>query len=286
MQIGIRLHDSAKAPIEERLKNVRAQGFTCAHIALSKLFDEKKYSTESALTPGYAMYLKNLFAYNHLDVAVLGCYLNLANPNPEKLQEIQKKYEANIRFASLLGAGVVGTETGAPNEAYRYEPACRSKEALDSFIRGLEPVVAYAEQMGVIVAIEPVAKHIVYDEKRAREVLKSIASPNLRIILDAVNLLDINNYREQETIVKRAIEELHEEVAVVHIKDYVIENDQLISVGAGKGNMNYDALLDFIAKEKPFIHATLENTTPDTAVASKKFIEKKFINCWREQNRI
>ena len=278
MQIGIRLHDSAKAPLEERLKTVKAQGFSCAHIALSKLFDDKKYSATTALTPGYAMYLKKLFEVNGLDIAVLGCYLNLANPNPEKLKEIQHKYEANIRFASVLGAGVVGTETGAPNEEYKYEPACRSKEALESFIRGLEPVVAYAESAGVTVAIEPVAKHIVYDEKRAREVLKAIASPNLRIILDAVNLLDMDNYLNQKDVVKRAIDELHEEIAVVHIKDFIVENESLVSIGAGNGRMDYDELLTFIAKEKPFIHATLENTTPESAEKSREFIEEKYRN--------
>ena len=48
MRIGIRLHDSAKAPLEERLKTVHNQGFTCAHIALSKLFDDPKYSSISS----------------------------------------------------------------------------------------------------------------------------------------------------------------------------------------------------------------------------------------------
>lgn len=276
MQIGIRLHDSKKAPLEERLKNVKAQGFQCAHIALSKLFEDKKYSDISALTPGYAMYLKKCFEENELDIAVLGCYLNPANPNPEKLKEIQKKYEAHIRFASVLGAGVVGTETGAPNEDYKFEPACRSREALDAFIRGLEPVVEYAESAGVILAIEPVAKHIVYDEKRAREVLNAIASPNLRIILDAVNLLDYDNYKNQKEVVQRAIDELHEEIAVIHIKDYVIKDKNIISVGAGQGYMDYDALLSFIAKEKPYIHATLENTTPETAVSSRELIENRY----------
>ena len=173
---------------------------------------------------------------------------------------------------------MVGTETGAPNEEYRFEPACRSKEALESFIRGLEPVVAYAESAGVTVAIEPVAKHIVYDEKRAREVLKAIASPNLRIILDAVNLLDMDNYLNQKDVVKRAIDELHEEIAVVHIKDFIVENESLVSVGAGNGRMDYDELLTFIAKEKPFIHATLENTTPESAEKSREFIEEKYRN--------
>ena len=34
--------------------------------------------------------------------------------------------------------------------------------------------------------------------------------------------------------------------------------------------------MKFIAREKPFIHATLENTTPDTAEDSRKLIEEQF----------
>ena len=62
--------------------------------------------------------------------------------------------------------------------------------------------------------------------------MKAIASPNLRIILDAVNLLDMDNYLNQKDVVKRAIDELHEEIAVVHIKDFIVENESLVSVGA------------------------------------------------------
>ena len=42
--------------------------------------------------------------------------------------------------------------------------------------------------------------------------------------------------------------------------------------------MDYDELLTFIAKEKPFIHATLENTTPESAEKSREFIEEKYRN--------
>ena len=47
--------------------------------------------------------------------------------------------------------------------------------------------------MGVIMAIEPVYKHIVCNPIRARKVLVTIASPNLQIFFDPVNLLDISN---------------------------------------------------------------------------------------------
>lgn len=273
MQLGIRLHDITKGTLSERLAIAKQQGFVCGHLALSKVIGEYS-AADSALTPGYAMYLKKLFAQYNIDVAVLGCYLNLANPDKKKLKEIQERYKAHIRFASLLGCGVVGTETGAPNETYTYEEACHSGEALELFIENVTPIIRYAEQMGVIFAIEPVFKHIVYNPVRARKVLDAINSPNLQIILDPVNLLDINNYTAQREIVKEAIALLGKEVAVVHIKDYQVMNGKLKSVAAGNGEMDYSDLMQFMKREKPYIHATLENTVPENAVAARKHIQK------------
>ncbi|MBQ8411605.1 MAG: sugar phosphate isomerase/epimerase, partial [Ruminiclostridium sp.] len=203
MQLGIRVHDGEKLPLEKLLPILKSRGFKCGHIALSKSIKEYSVSP-SALTPGLAMYLRRLFSANSLDIAVLGCYLNLANPDENELSAITEKYKAHIRFASHLGCGVVGTETGAPNREYKYEPACHSDEALEIFINNLRPVVKYAEQMGVIFAIEPVWKHIVYSPERARIVLDEINSPNLQIIFDPVNLLCYDNYNEREDIFERA----------------------------------------------------------------------------------
>ena len=278
MQLGIRLHDIKKAPLEERLQIAREQGFKCGHLALSKVISE--YSTaDAALTPGYACYLKRIFAESQLDVAVLGCYLNLANPNEESLKKIQKRYMTHIRFASLLGAGVVGTETGAVNEAYKYEERNHSDEALQIFIKNLRPVVEYAEKMGVIFAIEPVFKHIVCNPKRARQVLDEINSPNLQIIFDPVNLLDISNYQDRERIIHEAIDLLGQDIAMVHIKDFRVENGKLDSVAAGTGEMDYSEIIRFIKSEKPYVHVTLENTVPENAVEARKYIQGLWDEC-------
>lgn len=278
MQLGIRLHDIKKAPLEERLQIAREQGFKCGHLALSKVISE--YSTaDTALTPGYACYLKRIFAESQLDVAVLGCYLNLANPNEESLKKIQRRYMAHIRFASLLGAGVVGTETGAVNEAYKYEERNHSDEALQIFIKNVKPVIEYAEKMGVIFAIEPVFKHIVCNPKRARQVLDEITSPNLQIIFDPVNLLDISNYQDREQIIHEAVDLLGQDIAMVHIKDFRIEDGKMVSVAAGTGEMDYSEIIRFIKKEKPYVHVTLENTVPENAVESRKYIQGLWDEC-------
>jgi sugar phosphate isomerase/epimerase len=273
MQLGIRLHDTVDLQLEERLANVNKQGFKCGHLALKKVITE--YSVENtALTPGLAMHLKKLFAKNDIDIAVLGCYLNLATPDEEELKRTTETYLANIRFASMLGCGVVGTETGAPNTEYKSVPECRSEEALQTFITNLKPIVAYAEKMGVIVAIEPVLSHIVYSPARARQVLDTINSPNLQIILDPVNLLGMENYENRDAVIAEAIELLGKDTAVVHIKDFVVEGNNLRSLAAGTGIMNYENLLRFMKKDKPYIHATLEDTIPENAVAARKYIQE------------
>ncbi len=281
MQLGIRLHDINTSLVEEyktmekRAEKAREEGFTCVHLAYSKVIKGWTFD-DCALTEGLAQYTKRVFQKNDLDVAVLGCYLNLAHPDPEKLREIQSRYFGTIRVASLLGASVVGTETGAPNTEYKMDSNTHSKEALETFIKGLAPVVECAEQYGVSMAIEPVWKHIVCTPERARTVLDAIGSRNLRIIFDPVNILYPGNLREREELFDRAINLLGDDIAVVHLKDYVVQGDDLKSIAAGTGEMDYKQILSFMKARKPYIQTTLENTTNENAVQSREMLEELY----------
>ena len=275
MRLGIRAHDVKYAPIDELIPNIHNQGFKCMHIALKKSIKEFKPTIET-MTPGLAMHIKELCADNKVDVAVLGCYLNLCNPDPEQLAQIMEQYKAHIRFASILGCGVVGTETGAVNTEYKFEPANHSEEALQIFIKNVTPIVEYAEKMGVIFAIEPVYKHVVYNLERARKVLDAINSPNLQIIFDPVNVLSLDNIKDQDAIIQQAFDLLGNDIAVVHAKDFVVEGDEIKSIAAGTGGLNYRLLLKLIKEHKPYIHVTLENTVPENAIATGAFMEKTY----------
>ena len=275
MRLGIRAHDTKYAPLEELIPNIHNLGFKCMHIALSKSIKEFKPDI-CTMTPGLAMYMKELCIENKVDIAVLGCYLNLCNPDPEQHKQIVEKYKAHIRFASVLGCGVVGTETGAVNVEYKYEPANHTEEALNLFIENLKPIVKYAEQFGVIVAIEPVWKHIVCTIERARKVLDAIDSPNLQIIFDPVNVLYTGNIDRQDEIIEQAFDLLRDEIAVVHCKDFVVEGDELKSIAAGTGGLNYPLLLKKIKQYKPYVHCTLENTVPENAIATRDIMENLY----------
>ena len=281
MQIGIRLHDvntgldANGRTLEARARKAHEEGFSCVHLALQKVISGMAFD-ECTMTEGLAAYVRRVFAKNDLDIAVLGCYFNLANPDPLQLEAIKSKYYAHLRVTPLMGAAMVGTETGAPNVEYKLDANTHSQEALDTFMRNLEDVVAEAERRGATVAIEPVWNHIVYNANRAVEVLKGIGSRNLRIILDPVNLLCLENIDDRDSVIADAIEKLGERVAMIHLKDFIVREGKLVSVAAGTGNMDYTRILRFMKERKPFIQATLENTDNTTAVPARRMLQELY----------
>ncbi len=279
LQIGIRLHDVNSGlsdelqTVEARAEKAREEGFCCVHLAPQKVMKGLNYDP-SAMTEGLGAYFKRVFGKYDLDIAVLGCYLNLAYPDEKKLREIKEKYYGNMRVASLCGASMVGTETGSPNAEYKLDRNTHTEAALKVFTLNLEDVVRAAEDYGVTVAIEPVWNHIVYNPDRALKVLRSIGSHNLRIIFDPVNLLCMENADDRENVFAEAMDKLGDHIAMVHIKDFVRRDGNLVSVAAGTGEMDYTNILRFLKARKPYIQVSLENTCNDNAVASKELIER------------
>ena len=272
MNIGIRMHDAAPGTLRERAGFVREQGFSCVHLALSKTIDPALMEPAAA-TPGLAAQVKH--DLGDIDLAVLGCYLNLTHPAESVYQDILKRYRAHIQLARWMNAGCVGTETGNPNVTYSYDAArSHTPEALEMFIRRVAPVVEYAEKFGVTLAIEPVYTHIVHDGKVARKALDIIRSDNLKIILDPVNLLHTDNIARRDEVIREAIDLLGEDVVIIHMKDYKLTGNGISSMACGLGEMDYTDILRFAKHQKPFIQMTLEDTLPENAEAARLHLEK------------
>ena len=150
-------------------------------------------------------------------------------------------------------------------------------------------MVRYAEEVGQLFAIEPVIRHIVSTPERCERVLKAVNSPNLKVILDAVNLLSEDNYQDAKAIIADGVARLGKDTMLLHMKDYIPYADErgqqvkntvdnsdvfsnLVSCACGLGDMDY-APLCALAKERD-IPMTLENTNPGNAVAAREHLEK------------
>ena len=273
MKIGIRLHDTAPGTLEERLSFAKAQGFCCAHVALSKV--DPGFSMQEAprlLTRELAEQVKGAFGRQEMDCAVLGCYLNLANPDAEERARTQEIYRAHLRFAPWIGAGVVGTETHAHPSSSFEKPAPQSEEAFRLFMDSLKTVARFAEEENAVLAVEPVWSHIISTTERAERMLEEVRSDHVQIILDAVNLIGPADVERRDEVIADAIRRLGDRVRVLHLKDLIPEEGKVRSTACGQGVMRYDQLLAFgKARDLPM---TLEDTRPENAEAARLYLEQ------------
>lgn len=246
MEIGIRLHDTAGSNLEEHLRNAKEQGFSCVHIAMSKVVPGFKMAdAPELLTDALADEVRGLLEKYNQRCVLLGCYLNLCSPDLSAHERTLMNYRAHLRFGKKIGALMVGTETGAPNIGYKSCPECRTEESLRLFIERVKPVVRWAEEEGMMLAIEPVTRHIVCTAERCQRVLAEVRSENLRVILDAVNLLDRENVHQAQEVVTDAVARLGDSAELLHIKDFLPDGtDECAWARQNIANVNmFDGLL-------------------------------------------
>ena len=124
MRIGIRAHDVAYAPLEELIPNIHAQGFHCMHIALSKSIKEFKPGVET-MTPGLAMYIKELCTENKVDVAgQLNKVTEFIKPLLDAgiiVSLFIDPDEEQVRASAKTGAQFIEMHTGAYAENFGYK---------------------------------------------------------------------------------------------------------------------------------------------------------------------
>lgn len=99
MEIGIRLHDTAGSNLEEHLRNAKEQGFSCVHIAMSKVVPGFKMAdAPELLTDALADEVRGLLEKYNQRCVLLGCYLNLCSPDLAAHERTLMNYRAHLRF--------------------------------------------------------------------------------------------------------------------------------------------------------------------------------------------
>lgn len=95
-------------------------------------------------------------------------------------------------------------------------------------------------------------------------------------------MLNIGKRGRREDVFAEALELLGKDVAMIHFKDFLRKDagGQLAATGAGQGGMgDYRTILRFAKQEKPWVFATLENTTPENSVQCLQYLQKQYDAC-------
>lgn len=275
MNIGIRAHDIEKRPLKELVKEIEQKGLTSVQLALGKSLDYLHLDTGS-LSPGLAHYIGSEFQKSNIQIAVLGCYINMIHPDKVERSKGLERFKEHIRYARDFGCSIVGTETGNVNAEISYTEENFKEEPFLEVVESVRELVEEAEKFGVIVGIEAGVNHPIYSPKVMKRLLDSIDSNNLQVIFDPVNLLTIDTYKNQEEIFQEAMDLFGDRIAVLHAKDFIVEDGKLKTVAVGKGLLDYDLVLSLITAKKPFINILMEETQEPFIDESISFLRKKY----------
>jgi L-ribulose-5-phosphate 3-epimerase len=271
LTFGVRGHDFGKSSPEELARKIQSNHFTCLQLALTKAISGID-AGPGRLNPGLARHIGAVFAANRIHIAVLGCYVNLTHPDPVERATGLTRFKEHLRFCRDFGCSIVGTETGSLNADYSFHPENHGEAAFQTLLSSLASLVSEAEKFGVMVAIEAVASHVVNTPQRMKRVLDTIASDNLQVIFDPVNLLTAANYLEQDRIIEDSFELFGERIQVLHAKDFHLEAGKLQTAPAGRGHLNYPLLLKRVLAAKPYIYTLLEDTRPEFLATSRDYL--------------
>lgn len=285
LSVGVRLHDLPEGSVKDRIRMAGEMGFTCLQLPTKVLYSSMGID-RNGLTPTVAKLIRDWLDEAGVHVAVLGCYKNLATPDPEQLADNLAEYEACIRFAGWLGGCPVGTETGRPNAENAIADDRFSDEALGTFAGNLARVCRMAERAGIRLLIEPGWNEVVCTPERCRAVLDRVVSPALGVIYDPVSLLHPSIAGGAIAEAAKMLRLCSERICILHAKDYeVVANEdapewcdgtgsRLVCHGAGAtGSYNFMPIAHWATVTKPGIDCVIENGTPETLEGCRTYLQ-------------
>ena len=202
MRLGVRGHDIPADTPWALCEKLDALGVHEIQLVAHKSFPGFAYSEETIGD------LAASFQRHGIHIAVYGCYIDPLS------DEGQARFHEHIRYAQILNAGCIATETAlgvtnAQNDEARYQAL------VPVFRRFADDAAAH----NVRCAVETVWVHPLCSPEKTAQLISDVGSDNLYAILDPVNLLESDADPRRAEKTRRAIELYGNKILAVHWKD-------------------------------------------------------------------
>ncbi len=254
LNFGMRGHDFDATTIEQLIEKCQRYSVKYIQLVLKKSisgFEEGMFSKE------YATSIGELFKKNGIKIPVLGCYINPSETDTEQLQKNIDYFIENLYYAKYIGAEAVGLETGFVGkkiDIYKND----TEEAYQYLLENMRVLCQKAEELGVNIAIEGVHCFVINTPQKMKRLIDDLNSDNVKVIFDPVNYLNVDNYGKQTNIYDEFVKLLIDKTMVLHLKDFVLENDNIKYEYPSKGLLDLKSIIDIVKKHNPEIPIILE----------------------------
>lgn len=270
-QFGTRVHDMGKGTPMEMFSKIGSYGFDCVQLAYKKgITGVGGYGD---VTPELVADTCKAIDASGVTVAVHGTYVELSMVEEGQRRKQVDNFISQIPYTKTMNALCQGSET--TNMAK--QPGVTRSEAQKALLRSLEEIMPHAEEQGITVAVEPVFYHAMNTPEAAKMVLDSIASPNLKIIFDAVNLISAEDVTRQEAMWDRAMSLWGDKIVAVHVKGVTFdENGDFHSAPYEQSALDYALMASYVRQLNKDLPIMREEVKPDHAKQDIAFLKSIF----------
>lgn len=279
IQFGMRVHDVCpKGEMQSVLDNTAALGVRHIQLAMGKSFSDVN-TTPGHYSAGLAWRIRQELEQRRLHTAVLGCYINPAHPEEEsRLLEV-KKFIEHLRYARILGADMVGTETGRFSASMQVTEETRTEKCYQLVLDSFRRIREAAERLGVVVGVEGVFNHTLHSPEMMQRFLEEIDSPNFEVIMDPVNMISPERVspEQQRSVIQQCFSLYGDRITVLHLKDFCFEGELHKYQPVGEGCFCFPAIMEEIRAWKPEIIGILENSSPERYHRDCSFLQEQFL---------
>ncbi len=212
-----------------------------------------------------------------LEIVQVGNYQNIATPVAEVRLQAVRSLAHTMRLAEAAGARAVVTGAGHCDPARARETFVAhgenfSQDALDRLAQSCRDIVAASPGGACRLLVETWVITPLNNLLRASEAVRRVAHPRFGVLFDPVNLMNLDNYFDNGSFLRRAVQQLGPAIGLVHAKDTLLHPErftfQLAEEAIGKGALDYAALLEALAALPGDIPLCVEHLQTEAQVAS------------------
>lgn len=214
-------------------------------------------SDVSSLTAARCREITEPYLDAGIKIHSIGVYTNLIHPDESERKANLAYFEAMMEIGGHMGVRTFITEAGHYHDPKAPAPPI----ALEFQDAVWTQMVATGRQLGEMAAkydakvlMEPSHWSFFTSAKRLRTYLEAVQSPRIRALLDAANIIEVNDLDEM-------FRQLTPWIDCIHAKDRKLHVQR--GVAAGKGDLDYKQFVTLAAQQTPHAPMILEYVGPN-----------------------
>lgn len=218
MQLGIFAKTFPRPTLAQTLDAVADHGLRCVQFNMACV---GLPSLPQAVAPEVVAQIRVETAARGIAIAALSGTFNMAHPDPQVRRDGLAGLKVLASACAGMGTSIVTICTGSrdPADMWRRHDDNASPAAWRDLLDTLGAALAIAQDAGVVLAFEPEQANVVFSARRGRELLDTLASPHLKVVLDPSNMIAGYGGEAVPAVIDEAFDLLGDSIVLAHAKD-------------------------------------------------------------------